>query len=244
MASLVTQAELSRMTGVSPPTICRAFKDGLKDAVSINGKYIDTEHPLVALYLQKHRAKLALKGPDPFAEGRAAAKIHHSQAVGRAEPPGPVPSSGPGGSLNTENALRDMQALGQGKLPRDIEDLGAMTMREVAERFGTLPGLRDVVKSLKDFATMQVAEGTAAKKRGELIERKVIPAVFMPFLEMATKRLVNEAPQALRAQIVARVLAGGDDLATDVENMIVHENSNILTECKSSMARALEELGE
>lgn len=128
-----------------------------------------------------------------------------------------------------------------GPFPDDIEDLDAMTLREAVDRFGTFAGFRDVVKGLKNFADTKNAEGIAAKRSGEVIPRVAVTATVFPLIDLAFTRLVGEAPGALAEQVIARVLAGGEDLALDVEAMIRKENSGILKSCKTAMTKRMAE---
>ncbi|MEE9393685.1 MAG: hypothetical protein V3W41_14375 [Planctomycetota bacterium] len=145
---------------------------------------------------------------------------------------------------NAEVMLYGLQQSAEGYLPNDLGELGAMTLREVADRFGTLPGLSSVVKALKDHSAMEWQETKTAERRGDLIERRVLESVFVPLIELAFKRCVGEAPQALTEQITARVLAGGTDFKVDVEDIIRGEYSSILKGCQRSFAAELEAMGD
>ena len=56
----------------------------------------------------------------------------------------------------------------------DVTDLGALTLREIADRFGSVESMHTVVKALKDYAAMQNQEGLANKRRGEMIDRDLV----------------------------------------------------------------------
>jgi hypothetical protein len=114
-----------------------------------------------------------------------------------------------------------------------------MTLREVADNFGSLQELHGVVKSLKDYAIMQATELKTQTLRGELLPRDLAARVFLPLVDMMTTRLVSEVPPALAHQIIARVLSGGDDLLVDVTTMIRKENSSV---CKTSRDAYVKEL--
>ncbi len=148
--------------------------------------------------------------------------------------------------LETQAAQRVDQELKQiydgsgGALPPDLKDIGKLTLREIVLKWGTLPGLLAAVKASKLFAEFQLREVEAAKKRGDLIDRKVLTSVVWPLVDMAFRRLTAEAPTALREQIIARVMSGGDDLALDVERLIHDENAGILKDCQASLRKQIE----
>lgn len=136
--------------------------------------------------------------------------------------------------------LFNIQYQSAGHLPADLEDLGAMTLREVVTQYGSLPSLAPAVKATKDFATMKIAEAKAREARGDMIERAAVEGVVFPLLDTAFKRIVDEAPDALSEQIIARVMAGTGDLRLDVRDMIRKEMSGILVDCKLKATEELE----
>jgi len=126
-----------------------------------------------------------------------------------------------------------------GAIPSDVKDIGELTLRYVAENFGSFPCFRDVTKAMSDQANMRVKNAAASSSRSEVVERSTVRAVFGPLVDLAFRRLVSEAPAALTEQIVARVLAGGEDLSIDVEELLRRELGGILGDCRDEMAREL-----
>ena len=171
----------------------------------------------------------------------------------RPEAPGEVSQGAAGGSPMTHPSpalaahvrqyLYDVHTQIAGAFPDHVDNLGSMTLREIVERFGSLPNLKDAVKAMANFADMRNKEGLASKRRGELVSRDVLTGTLLPLVELAFRRLVSEAPVALTDQIIARVLAGGDDLRSDVEALIRLENSGILTDCKEKLVLEFERVG-
>tara|TARA_R110000765_G_scaffold147569_1_gene250147 strand:- start:1001 stop:1717 length:717 start_codon:yes stop_codon:yes gene_type:complete len=156
----------------------------------------------------------------------------------------PIRHPGPSLTAHVRQYLYDVQTQIAGAFPDHVDNLGSMTLREIVERFGSLPNLKDAVKAMANFADMRNKEGLAAKRRGELVSRDVLTGTLLPLVELAFRRLVSEAPVALTDQIVARVLAGGDDLRSDVEALIRLENSGILTDCKEKLVLEFERVGD
>jgi hypothetical protein len=261
-SEIITKSELSRRAGVWPAAVGRACEPGhvLHPALTPDGKRLFAAHSTVVDYISKPRPPRHLRNRnpprpsatptpprDPFAQALELATLPDAgiSAEGAAEQVStlePSPSMIPDNDRDRQShvMLYDLQAYSGGQLPEDMNELGDLTLREVADRFGTLMAFRDVVKALSLHADMRNKEGIAAKRRGELISRDIFSNTLVPLVDMAFKRLVNEAPQALTEQIIARVLAGGDDLKVDVEALIRQENSGILTDCRTTMVSELE----
>lgn len=187
--------------------------------------------------------------PDPFAMCRDLATLPNSRetaatgSAARNQPRANGSSSHP--SIRKELAdryLYNLETGAGGMIPPGMADLGAMTLREVAERFGSLPALAVSVKVMKDFAAMRNTEGLAEQRRGTLVSRDAVTGTLIPLVDLAFRRLVTEAPGALTQQIIARVLHAGKnsgDLHTDVEGLIRGENSKILKACKARLTKAM-----
>ena len=185
---------------------------------------------------------------DPFTLGANLATVPSAE-VGATDSPEPretaepaSPNAGPdsrsfAGEIPApeDYELWELQQTAVHHFPKDLADLGAMTLRELVGKFGNLAAVREGVRALKDFADMQVKQQLAATRRRDLVDRRAVEVVFVPLVDLAFKRLIGEMPVALRQQIVARVLAGGDDLATDVEELIRRETGNILEDCKAAV---------
>jgi len=242
----IQKAAYARGLGVSPSTVYRACHKGrpLEAALSPDGRRIDREHAAARAYASRMHGVRPGRRPDKSAGERARLMLEQGRQAFRGEADAPggdvAPSSGADANKIAQ-ALADIRLAGEGRLPQDLEDLGTLTLREVVESCGDLPGLRDAVKSLKEYAQMRNQEGIAAKRRSELIDRKLIPSVFVPIVNTAFRRLVEEVPDAITDQVVARVQSGGDSLRLDVVDIYRREVSTILTACVSSMAEQIRE---
>lgn len=228
MAELITKSQLADIAGVSRDAVTRALKGGLQAALTRDGRRVNSEHPAALKFLADARRSRQERGepPDP------------------GPPVTPSETPGPDGLRreNTARVLYDVEQQIAGVFPDDLTDLGSMPLREVVDRFGSLAGLREVVRALKDFADMRNKEGLAAQRRGTLIARDLIGQSFVPLVDMAFLRLVGEVPTLLTEQIVARVNSGGDELRGDVETILIEQLSKVLTECRDAMAKLVREL--
>lgn len=259
-ANTITGICRTRLRGAMTPDGRRLFKDH----PDVRAYVEQCRNPALwsAVLQTARRRKLKAKTPrpvDPFAQAAKLATIPTSGVVGaaasgrlvslpepsiappRRTPKPPTPKTHEANKRRTfaNDALYDLYTGTAGALPEDLEDLGAMTLREVVERFGTLRALSDAVKARKDFADMKVKESAAAQRRGQLVNRALVSAIIVPLIDLAFRRLVGEMPTALTEQIIARVLAGGEDLKVDVEALIRRETSGILTDCRDGVAKEL-----
>lgn len=265
MRQTFRKIDFARAAGITPGTVTSLCRGKLREAMTPNGRRIYCDHPAVVAYLEaSHNPALqssAMRNakrnkpkpvtthvPDPFATAARLASMPNSGVGGAgasgalARDSAPPNLSRPVGSTPTDGALFDLYNGTGGALLEDLEDLGALTLREVLDRWGTLRGLADGVKALKDFADMKNKESAAAQRRGQLVDRSLVSAVLVPLIDLAFRRLVTEMPVALGEQIIARVMAGGEDLRLDVEALIRRETSGILTDCRDGVALELQKV--
>ncbi len=264
METELRQCDLAHYAGVGRTSARKAFRGKLRPALTPCGMRVFSAHPLVQTYINaKHglrsralraarerelRAEPTPAPSTPAVDPFAVAAAHAGSGAPPApalEPPSPVSAFDSVGHrrAHIDRTLYDLHTQTAGQLPADVEELGALTLREVVDRFGGLQALSDAVRSLKNFADMKVKEVDAAKKRGDLIERKLLTAVLMPLVDLSFKRLVGEVPIALTDRIIARVLSGGDDLKLDVETLVRDENSGVLESMRDRLVSELQEMG-
>ena len=67
----------------------------------------------------------------------------------------------------------------------------------------------------------------------------MVEGVLVPIVDLAFKRIVEEMPLALSAQVVAIVKAGGEGMAQDVAEVIKGEGSRNLKACKAELLKQL-----
>lgn len=252
----IIQAELAQLAGVSRNTAGRAMKRELKTDLTPDRRRVYRESPNVQAWIKRHRVKRGLDRPppkppppaprtiDPFAAALAAAPraVVYAPPPPDVEPLPPLVIAGDPTTLSgTDRVLEDLRIESLNRLP-PIEDFRHKPFDVVLDTHGTLECLVGAVKANKGYIEMRAREQEAAVKRGDLVARRVVTAVLAPIVNLAFSRLVGEAPAALRDQIVARVMSGGDDLAIDVEGLIRGEVSGILADCKASLATELEKL--
>jgi len=233
----------------------------LKGDLTEGGRRVRRDAPRVQAWIKRYRSRTKHGNPPPVVAATpqppapcatdpfAAALVAAPRAIVRSSPPPdvePLPplviAGDPTTLSGTDRVLEDLRIESLNRLP-PIEDFRHRPFDEVLDTHGTLEALVSAVKASKLYGEMRAREQEAAAKRGDLVARRVVTAVLAPIVNLAFSRLVGEAPAALRDQIVARVMSGGDDLAIDVETLIRQEVSGILGDAKSSLAAELEKLG-
>ena len=258
--SEIIQAELAQLAGVSRTTAGRAMRQELKGDLTESGRRVYRDAPRVQAWIKRYRHRRKHGNPppvvaatplppappvfDPFAAARAAAPpvVVLPSSPPELEPLPPLAIAGDHTTLSgTDRVLEDLRIESLGRLP-PIKDFRHRPFDEVLDTHGTLEALVSAVKASKLYGEMRAREQEAAAKRGDLVERRIVTAVLAPIVDLAFSRLVGEAPAALRDQIVARVMSGGDDLAIDVETLIRQEVAGILGDAKSALATELEKL--
>ena len=197
MDQLITRARFARLAGVSRPSVTKACKNGLKDAVV--GKRIDLTHPAARQYL-------ADKGVDATTVRPAASRI---------------PRGGEGGPGKSEAAGTDWG-------PGNVEDLLGLTFREIAVRYGTVPGFTDWLNARKKVADIRRLELRNAESEGRVIQRDLVRTHVFGYLDAMNRRLLRDLPPALAPQLLtlARTNASAEDFKKEIRARISHQLRN------------------
>lgn len=250
---VLRQCDLARLAGVNTSSARRAFHGKLTPALTEDKRRVYSAHPLVHAYIHSNHGlrKRAEETGDTPAPAVAAtldaptdAEDPFKVAMANAATPKPSFNVGALRKKRTDAVLFDLHTNTAGQMPADVEDLGAMTLREAVDIFGGLQALADAVKAQKYFAELKLREVETAKKRGVLVDRKLLTVVLMPLIELAFKRLVGEVPMALTERLVARVISGGVDMKNDVENLMRDEIGGVLESMRDSVVIELQKIEE
>ena len=209
---LLTRSEFARRVGRSLPTVSAQFKAGGKLAHGLHRNKIDTHHPDVAAYMEKCAATPT--GTTPGV---------------------PVASTKRAGKWVEAIAADPQVGLSAGEFE-------ALTMREVAMRFGTLPACKAAVDILKSLTVVKNQDVTREAKRGELVRRDMVEGSLVSIVDLAFRRIVEENPLALAPKVVAMVKAGGDGVVQDVTEAIRGESSRTLKACKAELLKQIDGL--
>lgn len=118
------------------------------------------------------------------------------------------------------------------------DELENLTLRQILQRFGSVPGFKQYVDSLRAIAEYQQRDLRVQQARGTLIDRDFVEYKLFAMVDLAFQRLLTDMPDSLGKQIVSRVQSGGDNLAIEVQNMIKERVSQILEDMKRSIKEA------
>ena len=243
-----------KISGASRNAIYAALAGDLKPAVVFRNR-IDPDHPAAIAYAAKDRTG---KGGRPRSVARPAPEPKPQSA------PTPAPNRPPDldpfaemsdiaqrsrnpVSAEFEKKLRgyitgylyDLTTATAGRMPEDVEELGEITLWEIAARFGGLQGLKEGVAALDKWAGMKNKQQLGRERRGELIERSAIEGTVFPILAGLMRRGVEEAPRSAALQVVQISLAGGEGVEQRVEAVIRKEYSNLFKGVKADMIKKL-----
>lgn len=172
------------------------------------GKRIDLAHPSAQRYL-------ADKGVDPT----------------RLEPS--LSNSGPADDETTQGEAAETR-LG----PDNIEDLLDLTFRDIAARYGTVPGFTDWLDARRKVADIRRLELRNAESEGRLIQRDFVRTHVFGYLNAVNLRLLRDTPRTLAQRV--RALVRSDATTEELEAEIRERISSQLRNAKGLIARRLQ----
>ena len=216
---LLTQKELSEQLGVSRPLISQLSKTKFKDAVI--GKMFDPTHPVILEYIetrktQKLAVSMSVTGLTAKAKKKPAKKTKPRKT-------------------NKATAIPPISAIN----PPTFEEIEALTVREVVERYGSMLGFKVYLDSLRNIADWKNKELKYLESRGKLVSKAVLGDVLFALVNSAFKRIVGEFPGAVSPQLKAKVLANEDTCILEMKALMEKELSKILKDVKTRVSKDL-----
>jgi hypothetical protein len=233
---LVSKLEFAARAGVSKPAISKALKGELRAALV--GERLNIDHPAAAAYLRKHgkatgkpataRAPTR-KRKAPRAAPAAPTEGAHLDEEQLAEPTEPRPGARSAPQLKNGQELEILVAHG-------YEDL---TIREVAERWGTLTGYADFVDVRKTISETTKVDLQNEEKRGSVISREMVHKSIFGALDGMFSRLLGDMPRTITGRLYALAVSGAprEQAEQETRNLI----SSQLLPVKARAAKALRE---
>jgi len=194
------------------------------------GKKINVNHQVVKAYIEK--SKIDKKNAEPMgvkkkkAKKRAPAK--KATAVRKKTAKKKKADKVSGLYIDPEKILNG-----------EIEDLQDLTLKEIAIKYGGVPGFQGYIKALTGIADYQNKSIKAKQKRAELVDRKIVEAIAFGLLDLAFKRIVNEMPGTLSQQIIATVKSAKKNVGFKVEEIIRQASSRIIKDCKNDIKKRI-----
>lgn len=203
-----TRAELAAAAGVTRSTVHYQLQRKLKPALTSDGRRVYRHHFLIVDYVARATPNRSRALRANAIERPAITELGNAQR-----------------RQQINAAMLEVHTATGGTLPRDF---GAIRLGELVDRWGTLSEVRTATKALKTHSEAEICRLRAKEKRGQLVSRKVITDVLLPFVKFVSERLVEVPQTALAERIVARVQLGGSDVSIDVEALIHDSVSAVL----------------
>lgn len=235
-ARLVSRAEFAARAGVSKQAISKALKGALRAALV--GERINVDHPAAAAYLASH-GKRAPTAP----AARAPTKARKRAASG------PLTPTDQGAPVGNDPERATAARRGGEQPPRLAADEGLeqlartqyadLTVREIAEKWGTFTRFTDFLDALKTIAETTRLELQNEEKRGSVISREMVHKSIFGALDGMFSRLLGDMPRTISGRIFALATSGAprEQAEHEVRNLI----SSQLLPVKTRAAKALRE---
>jgi hypothetical protein len=233
---LVTKLEFSTRAGVSKPAISKALRGAL--GAALMGARINIDHPAAAAYLRAHGKSTAKPGTD-----RAPTRTPKATQKRTAAPTEPQDSDSKATPVPTARRPRGDNPP---KLKPDegLEQLAEteyadLTIRELADKWGTFTRFSDFLDALKTIAETTRLELQNEEKRGSVISREMVHKSIFGALDGMFSRLLGDMPRTIAGRLYALASSGAprEQAEQETRNLI----SSQLLPVKSRAAKALRE---
>jgi hypothetical protein len=217
MPRLISQAEFSRIAGVTEAAITKACKNQL--APARDGRRIDLDHPAARKYLKS-------KGVTP-PKPTPAPKIDERRDVAAA-PRAPAPTSDPA-------AKRGVQVIEH--VVDDVSVIADMTIREVVRKFGSSTKFDDWLASLKRIEDIREKRIRNEEAEGRLIPREPVKTHVFGAIDAVNRRLLGDASKTIARRVYAHAKSGQP--LEDAERIVRDLIGETLDKVKTQAARVL-----
>ena len=218
----VKPAEFARLAGVSRPSVSEKIKN--KTLIVNAAGMLDTDNPVNAAYISKHRQKRA---------ETAAAEYTKPQPHGPAPPE--VSSSKLFLSGGPAEDLRISELAG---VPLNLIN---MSIREIIMKYPGLPQIERYVKIHKDWTAAAEKEQRIHERNLTLIPKDFVISRIFTFIESLAKQSL-EYGEADAEKIIALVQAAGENARNDVIETIRKGIGRILAGAKDQIVIELNNL--
>jgi len=216
MENTITPAALSRQLEISKAAVSKLCKTRLKDCFI--GKKLDLDHPVLQEYVKEKEADKEAK------EGKKKA-----------------PESKPK-KVNGEDLKEVRHVAFNAGIPYDQAE--SLTVKEVAIRFGSAAGFATYIKAMRDLSDWKNKELKHDTDRKKLIEKIPTGETLFAIVDLAFKRLVEDAPRSLVDQLKAIAKSKRQTVGVEMEEEIRKVNSRILKDCKSEIKKSLKRIDD
>jgi len=216
----VTQAEFARLSGVSRASISGKIKN--KTLIINAAAMLDTENPVNAAYLSKHKQKQA--------EADAADIIKTS---GKKSFPGETFS---GAGPPAESRPDDFTLMRAAGVP--AREMLNMTLRDIVYKFPSIEKIERYSKILKDTTMSAEREQRIQERALTLIPKDFVVSRLFGFIEGLIKQLV-EYPESAADRIIALASTENETTRIEVIETMTSGISQIINGAKETIIQEL-----
>jgi len=225
----VTKAEFARQAGVNRAAISQKIEK--KTLVVNTAGMLDTENPVNAAYLSKHRQRAA--------DIRAAEQIRNGGGksfTGETFSGGSQPSEALKYVNNTLNDFALMEVAG---VP--ARELLNMTLREIVMKYPGIDKIERYAKILKDATMSAEREQRILERALTLIPKDFVVSRLFAFIEGITKQLL-EYPEAAVDRVIALANTESETMRVEIVETLTRGLSQIINGTKENVVSELNSL--
>jgi hypothetical protein len=221
----VKPAEFARQAGVSRASISEKIKK--KTLIMNAAGMLDTENPVNAAYLSKHRRRQA--------ETEAAAQIENSG--GKVSPVKLFDGQAP--PRNASARPDDFSLMAVAGVPaRELLD---MTLREIVLKFPGIEKIERYAKILKDTTMSAEREQRIQERALTLIPKDFVISRLFAFIEGMTKQII-EFPEAVVDRVIALASSETETTRLEVIDTLTNGLTQIIGGAKENVIAELNSL--
>ena len=218
----VKPAEFARQAGVSRASISEKIKN--KTLIMNAAGMLDTENPVNAAYLAKHRQRAA-----------AASAAEQIKSHGDKSFTGETFS----GSSPPVDSFNDFALMAVAGLP--ARELLNMTLREIVIKYPGIEKIERYAKILKDTTMSAEREQRIQERALTTIPKDFVISRLFTFIEGMIKQLIESYPESVVDRIIALAIAENETTRIDIietltggiSQIVRGSKENILTELNS-----------
>lgn len=130
--------------------------------------------------------------------------------------------------------------VGEPEIPPNIEIYADMTLREIYEKFGTLPRFKDWLGAMKDISAIQERQLKSEQVKGTLVSRDIVHRFIVDPIDSAHIKLLRDGSQTISVRAVAMCEAGADQ--SEIKKLVEDTISSFIRPMKAKVSRAMQNL--
>jgi hypothetical protein len=219
----VKAAELARMAGVSRASVSEKIKK--KTLIVNSAGFLDTENPVNAAYISRHKRKREEAAAADYVKTGAAKSFSGETSTGAGPPPGLPPD---------DFTLAQLAGV-------SARELLNMTLREIVLKYPGLDKIERYAKILKDTTMSAEREQRMNERSLTLIPKDFVISRFFGFIETLVKNLL-EYPESAADRLIALAKAKGGNARTEVVETMTSGISRVIAGAKESVITELNSL--